>query len=174
MTNTVNSYKYASEAIKGYSISKVASKEKNDCFVRAIASATDTVYDTAHEYTKEVFGRKNGQGTMFTSLTMMKLEEEGMVIGDKKFKVKVLGKSNITNAYKLHGDVILRKKTVKSFIQSYPKGTYIVGVSKHAFTIKDGVLIDNQGEEFRPTRKVDSAFKITNKTAPRNIQLKLF
>ena len=46
-------------------------------------------------------------------------------------------------------------------MQTYPKGTFIVGVSGHAFTVQDGLLIDNAGEEFRPTRKVDSAFKIT-------------
>ena len=41
-----------------------------------------------------------------------------------------------------------------------PQGTFIVGVSKHAFTVKDGLLIDNAGEEFRPTRKVQSVFQI--------------
>ena len=60
----------------------------------------------------------------------------------------------------------------KSFIKDNPKGTYILGVSKHAFTIKDGQLIDNKGEEFRPTRKVESAFKITPEVT--NVQLSLF
>ena len=81
--------------------------------------------------------------------------------------------NEITNRYKLHGEVIKRKKTVKSFIKDYAKGTYIVGVSGHAFTIKDGVLVDNVGEEFRPTRKVQSAFRIDAPKQTSN-QLTLF
>ena len=33
-------------------------------------------------------------------------------------------------------------------------------VSKHAFALIDGKLVDNKGEEFRPTRKVDGAYSI--------------
>ena len=62
---------------------------------------------------------------------------------------------------------------LKSFIKDNPKGNYIVTVSKHAFALKDGKLIDNKGEEFRPTRKVDGAYKI-NKPVSKNVQLNLF
>ena len=103
----------------------------------------------------------------------MKLEDNGMQIGNKEFDVRVLSRNEITNKYKLHGDIVRRKKTVKSFIKDYPKGTYIVGVSKHAFTVIDGILIDNAGEEFRPTRKVDSVFHVEN-LRKENVQLSLF
>ena len=169
----VGTYKYASTEIKGYSNSQIAKNETNDCFVRAVASATDVNYDTAHGYVKEVFGREDKKGTEFTNMVMMKLEEDGMQIGNKDVKVRVLSANEITNKYKLHGEVIKRKKTVKSFIKDYAKGTYIVGVSGHAFTIKDGVLVDNVGEEFRPTRKVQSAFKIDAPKQSSN-QLTLF
>lgn len=161
MSNTILSYNYASKSIKGYSTSELAKSEKNDCFVRAIASATGSNYDNAHSFVKEKFGRENGKGATLVPIHMMSLEDNGMELNNKEYKVKVLGTDEITNRYKLHGEVIKRKKTVKSFIHAYPKGTYIVGVSKHAFTIKDGMLIDNAGEEFRPTRKVDMAFKVT-------------
>ena len=164
MSNTnqlqVGTYNYASEVIKGYFNSQIAKIEKNDCFVRAVAAATDLAYDIAHGYVADVFHRKQGQGTMFTNMVMMKLEEEGMLIGDKNVKVRVLSTNEITNSYKLHGEIVKRKKTVKSFIKDNPTGTYIIGVAGHAFTIKEGVLVDNAGEEFRPTRKVTSAFKI--------------
>lgn len=172
MNNSILSYSYASNEVKGYSNSKIAKDEKNDCFVRALAAATGSHYDSAHSYVKETFNRENGKGTQFVSLQMMKLEEDGMNVGGKDFKVKVLPTEKITNRYKLYGEIVKRQKTVKSFIKDNPKGTFIVGVSEHAFTVKDGVLIDNAGEEFRPTRKVTSAFRITPEVE--NIQLSLF
>lgn len=175
MSNLIGTYKYASKEIKGYSNSEIAKNEKNDCFVRAMAAATNTDYDTSHKFVKENFNRKNKKGTegIFISTQMMKFEEEGMKIGDKTFKVKVLSTNRITNKYKLYGEIVKRKKTVKSFIKDNPKGTFIVGVSKHAFTVKDGVLIDNAGEEFRPTRKVDSAYQVKS-DSKEAIQLSLF
>ena len=73
--------------------------------------------------------------------------------------------------YKLYGELIHRQKTVKSFMESYPKGSYIVTVAKHAFAVVDGVLIDNEGTEYKPTRKVQSAYKVVDKTA--DVQLSL-
>mgnify|MGYP003134829444 CR=1 FL=1 len=160
MKNKVLDYNYASNAIKGYSNSSIAKKEKNDCFVRAIAAATGSKYDSAHEFVKETFDRKEGKGTEFTNLVMTELENKGFTLDGKEFKVKVLPKSRVTNSYKLYGDIVHRQKTVKSFMKDNPQGTFIVGVSKHAFTVKDGLLIDNAGEEFRPTRKVQSVFQI--------------
>ena len=171
MQSTILSYNYASKAIKGYTQSEIAKKEKNDCFVRAVAAATGSNYDNAHSFVKEKFGREDGKGTNLVALHMMNLEDHGMELNNRNYKVKVLGTDEITNKYKLHGEVIKRKKTVKSFIQSYPKGTYIVGVSKHAVTIKDGMLIDNMGEEFRPTRKVDMAFKVTPESLVQQLSL---
>lgn len=171
MQNKVLDYNYASNEIKGYGNSQIAKKEKNDCFVRAVAAATGSHYDKAHEFVKSNFARKEGKGTEFTSLIMMKLEEEGFSLDGKDFKVKVLPTERITNKYKLYGEVINRKKTVKSFMKDNPKGTFIVGVSKHAFTVKDGKLIDNAGEEFRPTRKVDSVFQISGNQVSNQLSL---
>ena len=172
MNKSILSYSYASNEIKGYKESKIAKSEKNDCFVRAVASATGSHYDSAHSFVKENFDRKNKKATFFMSDTMKKLEDTGFSIDNKNFKIKVLPKHRVTNSYKLYGEVVKRKKTVKSFIKDNPKGTFILGVSKHAFTVKDGQLIDNKGEEFRPTRKVESAFKITPEVT--NVQLSLF
>ena len=165
--------KYSSTEIKGYNSSKVAKGEKNDCFVRAMAAATGVDYDTTHSFVKKEFGRKDKKGTETLNIhTQMLNFEKGFELGGKSFRTKVLGSNKIKNSYKLYGEIVLRKKTVKSFIKDNPKGTFIVGVSKHAFTVKDGVLIDNVGEEWRPTRKVDSAFEIKDKNEV--IQLSLF
>ena len=118
-------FKRSSTIIKGYG-SELAKGEKNDCFVRALASATEVNYDVAHKFTKDYFGRANGKGVYFTGATINPLEEKGLSLGNKDFDFKVLNKMRITNGYKLYGEMVYRQKTVKSFIKDNPKGTYIV------------------------------------------------
>ena len=151
-----------SKEIKGYSNSRIAQKEDKDCFVRALAAGFEISYNDAHALAKERFNREDKKGTKneYIISEMKKIQEEGLVLGDVIAKVKVLKGLDIKNRYKLYGELIDRKKTVKSFIKDHPKGNYIVTVSKHAFALKDGKLIDNFGEEFRPTRKVDGAYEI--------------
>ena len=151
-----------SKEIKGYSNSRIAQKEDKDCFVRALAAGFEISYNDAHALAKERFNREDKKGTKneYIISEMKKIQEEGLVLGDVIAKVKVLKGLDIKNRYKLYGELIDRKKTVKSFIKDHPKGNYIVTVSKHAFALKDGKLIDNVGEEFRPTRKVDGAYEI--------------
>tara|TARA_B100000900_G_C20569778_1_gene712759 strand:- start:1202 stop:1726 length:525 start_codon:yes stop_codon:yes gene_type:complete len=158
----IATYSHSRNEIKGYNNSKIASGEKQDCVVRAMASALDVDYDSAHGLVKSTMNRENNKGTKNFEIVkaMRKFKKEGLEIAGKKFDVDLLGKSRIRNTYKLHGELIDRKKTVKSFIQDNDKGTFVVLVSKHAFTVKDGVLIDNVGEEFRPTRKVLGAFSM--------------
>ena len=151
-----------SKEIKGYSNSRIAQKENKDCFVRALAAGFEISYNDAHALAKERFNREDKKGTKneYIISEMKKIQEEGLVLGDVIAKVKVLKGLDIKNRYKLYGELIDRKKTVKSFIKDHPKGNYIVTVSKHAFAVKNGKLIDNVGEEFRPTRKVDGAYEI--------------
>lgn len=172
----IATYSHSRNEIKGLSNSSIASGEKNDCVVRAMASACDINYDTAHGLVKTEMNREDRMGTLNNDIVsaMKKFAKEGLEIAGKKFEVSLLGKSRITNRYKLHGKVIDRQKTVKSFIKDNSKGTYVVLVSKHAFTVKDGVLIDNVGEEFRPTRKVQGAFCLNKVEDTTNVQLSLF
>jgi len=172
----IATYSHSRNEIKGLSNSSIASGEKNDCVVRAMASACDINYDTAHGLVKTEMNREDRMGTLNNDIVsaMKKFAKEGLEIAGKKFEVSLLGKSRITNRYKLHGEVIDRQKTVKSFIKDNSKGTYVVLVSKHAFTVKDGVLIDNVGEEFRPTRKVQGAFCLNKVEDTTDVQLSLF
>ena len=163
-----------SKEIKGYSNNKLAMSETNDCFVRALAAGFDINYNKAHAIAKDRFKRPDKKGTLNARIVeqMAFIEKDGLEINGVRAGVRVLSGLDIKNRYKLKGEIIDRKKTVKSFIQDHQKGTYIVTVSKHAFAVKDGNLIDNFGEEFRPTRKVDGAYKIN--VPEKTIQLSLF
>jgi len=154
--------------------SKLAKEEKGDCFVRSLAVASGSDYQSTHKFVKDKFGRKDKSGTSGFAIyaNMLKFEEEGMEIGNIKCEVKVLGKARIKNQYKLKGEIILRQKTISSFIKDNPKGTYLVGVANHAFTIKDGEVFDWNMNKFKPTRKVQSAYEIKSKKS--ETQLSLF
>jgi hypothetical protein len=91
---------------------------------------------------------------------MLKAESNGLKIGNKEFKVTSLGKKDLKNRYKVNGEVIWRKKTLKSFIESHQKGTYFVSVANHALTVKDGELLDWGTNQFLPTRKVTDGYRL--------------
>lgn len=155
--------------------SQIAQNEKNDCFVRALAVAAEVDYDTAHQVAKETFKREDKKGTMgaMIAAAFLKAEKAGLNVGKNLIAVTVLGKRHIKNKYKLHGDVIWRQKTLKSFVESHKTGTYIVTVAKHALTVKDGELMDWDKMAYKPTRKVQSAYQIAvQKNEP--VQLSLF
>lgn len=153
---------------------KLAKAEKNDCVVRSIASATGVSYRTAHTFCKDEMGRENKKGVSNVNLATRFLlaEDKGLTLENRDFSFRKLGTKETKNKYKLHGEIIWRKKTLKSFIQSHPKGTYIVMVAKHALTIKDGELLDWENNKFEPTRKVMDAYQVEEKI--KETQLSLF
>ena len=62
----------------GYAVSgssEIASTEKNDCVVRAIANACDENYDQAHKYVADTFDRKKGKGTTQMMSTLDNVKE---------------------------------------------------------------------------------------------------
>ena len=154
--------------------SKLAREEKNDCVVRSLAVASGSAYETAHTFCNENFGRVNKKGTDNLAIVarMLKFEENGLQIGNKNFKVKKLGKVRTKNRYKLYGEVIWRNKTIKSFIESNPKGTYMIMVAKHALVVKDGEVFDWNTNKFLPTRKVQDVYEIIEEK--NETQLSLF
>ena len=96
--------------------SNLAKNEKNDCFVRALAVATGSAYETAHEKAKSSFGRPDKKGTPSENIVtqMLNYEMNGMTIGDNTYSVSVLGNKDTKNVYKLYGEKVLRQKTLKS------------------------------------------------------------
>ena len=153
------------EAIKGYDESPIAKGETNDCVVRAFASAFEVSYDFAHKYVNENFNRINRQGTYGTVHKMRQIAEDRRQINYKK--VKCLGtKTSDYGQYSLKYQVktkdgyVKRDITVGTFAKQNPVGTFFILVSRHAFTIKDGVVIGNWEDSQKKKRVVKFAFQV--------------
>jgi hypothetical protein len=158
-------YCKTSEAIKGYDNSPIAKSETNDCVVRAIASAFDLEYDRAHKFVTDTFGRKPRQGTFGFGVGMNKIAEERTRIGRKCIKpmgTKVEHSSFRSLSYdvKVKGVKTSRQMTVGTFISKYPLGTYVVTVKRHAFTIKDGVVIGNREDAIQKRKIMLLAWRV--------------
>jgi len=161
----------------GYEVSEkseIAKNEKNDCVVRALANAFEVNYNMAHVFVEKKFNRKKGKGTKGFNHILKGLAKKAITFkpsgqlnlfeqDNKSFNIEHVG-----DQPKLGGKLVNRKYkhkkvayTVKAFAQKFNKGTYIILVHKHAFTIKDGVLIDNGNYQFSGYRRVvESAFKV--------------
>ena len=153
-------YISSTEAIKGISDSIIAKSENNDCVVRAIATATDMDYDSAHKFTREKFNRKNKKGVYRFANTINLLSKNNKQINGKS--IEIISEEHNTMLYfvTVKGVRVLRKTTTGSFIKKYPVGTYIVVVRGHAFTIKDGVVIGNLADGKKMKKHINGAWKI--------------
>lgn len=136
-------YTKTSQAIKGYSESTIAKKERADCVVRAIASASGMEYDKAHTFVSEKFNRKSRGGTPRFIPVMNSIGK--------------LNRKKITPVSVKNGTKSL---TVNSFSKVYNKGTYILNVKGHAFTIKDGNVIGNVEDAIKTRKILKAAWKI--------------
>ena len=156
------SIKFANDAIIGYSDSKIAQSETNDCFVRTIAAALEVSYDDAHAYVAKEYGRKNRQGTLgvFVTLSKQKLilgkeiEQMGEIVQYSTTK-------RLVTRYRCYGRIVEREMTFKSFVKKYSEGTYVLLVKNHAFCLKDGVVVGGNYSDATALRKrVHAAFKV--------------
>jgi len=147
-------YIQTSTAIIGYSESVIAKSECNDCFVRAVASAYETPYDTAHSWVKEKFGRKNRKGTMSVACKMATMQSVGEKFNNKEIKgvEKLRSYDSVNNK--------MKRTTLNQFIKKYPTGSYILIVKRHAFTLKDGAVIGNTEDSKSIKKIVHEAFEI--------------
>jgi hypothetical protein len=135
----------AKESIKGYSESQLAKSETRDCVVRAFASACDWDYNKAHRFVAEEFLRQPKCGTMKFIPTMNQMVAEGRKLGRKS--IKPITDPGI--------------KTVGQFVKWYDKGTYIIVISRHAFTIKDGQVVGgNWNDAERMRCRIKAVWKI--------------
>jgi hypothetical protein len=158
-------YEKTSIAIKGYSESAIAKSETNDCVVRAFASSFEIPYDDAHKYVEEHFNRKPRCGTFGTSLKLVKMSNEDVEVNNKKvhlvgyrFTPSMFG--SLSYDVKVKGQVKRRNMTVGTFIKKNPIGTFLVIVSGHAFTIKNGVVIGNYEDSVKVRKVMRCAFEI--------------
>lgn len=145
-------YTATSLAIRGYSDSLLAKSEKSDCVVRAVASAFDIQYQKAHKWVEVTFGRQPKKGTWGFSKGM-DLMSNNKTRMNRKLTKTIDSKYLTTNGGK-------SKMTVGTFVKEYDKGSYIVRVNAHAFTIKDGSVIGNPNDAEQIRKVVKNAWKI--------------
>jgi len=169
----------ASTSIKGYSNSKIAKTEHNDCSVRAIANAFNIEYDKAHKFLAEKYQRPNKRGVKsysWFSVNDKFSEEKTKLFGKKMVKIEYpeieVESSRCTrksNWFSKGSSYTYKKKlklytktgkkysqmTVGRFLKKYQKGTFILSVRAHTFTVKDGVVCGNysDGKKMRVTVK---------------------
>ena len=146
-------YTSSSNSINGYKDSKIARGETSDCVVRAIASASGWDYDKSHKFVADEFNRKNRQGTFLFNQTMCKFAEEGKKLNRKK--VYTISRYKMMNGKS--------RMTVGKFIEKFSKGTYIISVRRHAFAIKDCVVIGNWSDAKKTRVRIDGCWKIGSK-----------
>lgn len=141
--------------------SVLSAMERNDCFVRAIASGFEVTYEAAHAFVKDIFKRRNGKGTYGVTFKTDKLSE---AFG-KSIK-KILHESEhwegrkLKVAYRMRGKWKVGGYTTISFLKKFPKGTYIVLTHNHAFTIKDGIIFGNPEDGQRKRARIEDAYII--------------
>ncbi len=145
-------YTSTSQAIKGYSDSALAKSERNDCVVRAIASAYDIEYNKAHQWVSDKFKRQFRKGTFGLPIGMDRMSTDNTRFNYKKTKT-IDSKYLTTNNGK-------SKMTVGTFAKEYNTGTYIIRVSGHAFTIKDGSVIGNLEDATKLRKVIKNAWRI--------------
>lgn len=167
------SYKYPSEAIKGYN-TKISKSENRDCVVRAIATAFEITYNQAHKFCEKEYGRshKNGVNAIKLYSVNKKISKENIEIFGKNMteigdECKWTGMVKPFTYYKKKdwkGKTYKKqcKMTVGTFVKKYPKGTFILSVRGHLFTIKGGTVIGGNREDSRKKRViVEKAWEIS-------------
>lgn len=145
-------YTATSIAIKGYSDSALAKSEKSDCVVRAVASAFNLEYNKAHKWVADTFNRQPKKGTYGFPVGMNKMSVNKTRMNRKLTKT-IDSKDLTTNNGK-------SRMTVGTFVKEYDKGTYILRVTGHAFTVKDGSVIGNPNDADQIRKVVKNAWKI--------------
>jgi hypothetical protein len=158
-------YCNTAEAIVGYSDSKIAKNETNDCVVRAFASSFEVPYDFAHKYVAEVFKRENRKGTFMTSPILVKLSDNKTEINGKKIytvgnRINDYMGDSLVYDVKVKGQKVKRDMTVGTFINKNPTGTFFILVRGHAFTIKNGVVIGNDEDSIKKRKIIRCVFEI--------------
>ena len=144
-------YSSPSTAIKNYIESTIAKRETNDCVVRAIAAASGWEYDKAHKFVADEFKRENRKGTRFFNSTMVKLANNDCRLNRKK--ITTISKGVMKNGKS--------RMTIGSFVKQYDKGTYILTVRGHAFSIKDGEVIGGNRQDATKMRCIlEGAWKV--------------
>ena len=148
----------SSSWIIGYSDSKIAKSETNDCVVRSFASAFKVTYDEAHQFVAKKFNRKPRKGTGRYVTIMNNMSSHSTNLFGKT--LSRLGDGNTRNSMRFLEGSKMRNMTTFQFLKKYTKGTYMVMVSGHAFTISNGVVIGNHEDVLKTKRVILHAWEV--------------
>jgi hypothetical protein len=142
--------------------SRLAMNEANDCTIRALMSALDIPYLTAHSLGQEA-GRVNRKG-FWTRKLLKKAKANGYVKAYQETfmydesRLRVVKENN-----EYSGRTYLRLRgqpypTLRAVMPLMAKGRYIVEFRAHAFAVVDGVVYD--GQRLAPLKRVISIFEV--------------
>lgn len=143
--------------------------ENNDCTVRALAAVTGSSYEEAHQYASQNWNRQTGLGV--DTITMVRdfnsntpLGHTFVPVGDVEKEIRI-GEEMIKiktprTFYNNTGQVTERHMTVKTLLDRFPEGSFLVLVRKHAFAVKDGLIIGNPSDAKALRRRVLNLFKV--------------
>ena len=141
------------------------SRERSDCVVRAISSATGLSYDWAYTFCLKELRRKPNCGVRRNLLLMAirRLNNFGLTVTPK------LGVMSDRPGIS-HCELISHNRrnktgsmTVNKVLKAYPTGTYLALSRNHMFVIKDGVIIGNKSDGTRLRVQVKDLWKIEKK-----------
>lgn len=105
-------------------------RQSNDCTMVALAIACELPYDAVYDYLKEE-GRKCWSGFRFGDwVKLLKWNEQDFFGYDLNWFALPAKKGEL-------------RVSPDKFCEMYPKGTYILRVSRHVIAVKDGVYYDH-------------------------------
>lgn len=149
--------------------SDLAKEDDNNCVPRAVAIATGSTYKEAYDWCKSELGRVKSKGVCADSIfAETKMPHSVRSILGKTLvdmpvpdlAPKSAHPNRMKNYYKEYGEIIGRKMTIGSFLKKFKTGTYLIGVDKHAFCVKDGVIYGNPGDAIQMRRIVLNAIQL--------------
>jgi hypothetical protein len=140
----MNAHEHKKQFIKDNTIqsdagaSLIGIKDRNNCVVRAVSIAYGIPYKIVDKIAEKT-GRKPNKGFWIVRMVIgMKME------GYEDFEI-----------------IIPRKGlTLYSFLKEYPKGRYLIEISKHAFAVIDGKIYDIYLN--KPLSRIDTIHKVRN------------
>jgi hypothetical protein len=132
--------KNISDVIKTYGDYNQFLDDRNCCAVTALSASMEVPYNDAFKYAQQNWNRNKGEGTKTLKLLQSFVDKESITVGGVTKKITNIGN---THVYHQYGKDIDRKMSIKSFLKAYSTGTYYILMRNHAFTVKNGELIDN-------------------------------
>lgn len=152
------------DVILGYTKSVIASVERNDCSVKALAVVNNWEYDQAHKELKENIGRGFREGASAMKLiNYLKGQFEPIITEQPSSRKSVSHEflmPKTVYTYKKTGKKVYHGMTIGAFLKLYPTGSYYVIVKGHAFAIVDGEILGEFSDILKLRRVIISVFKV--------------